>query len=412
MLSEKLHVPSLLQLLLSGLGLLVLIPAAFGLAVFGLVSAASGPLQGQSDSQGALLLAWVVSLVCLLITPSALMALYRLLGKKVPRPNLKYPLRTASLLMLLWPGIMLVGAQLSQATWGWLLLPPLQILAVALPIWWFVELGRFGLPASPGPQRSWGVLSISLLVSPPLIITLEMLLLALVAVFVLFLISSRPELVEQLSGLAQRVVNSQVDYEELLLILRPVFNQPGFIAGLIGVIAGLMPVVEELFKPLPLWFLVSRKMTPAEGFKNGLICGAAFALLESLISISSQNGEWALMAAGRMGTGLLHVITTALVGWGLASAWSNKAYLKLGAAFLISAGLHGIWNIFGILLGISPVAGFPAGSLTGSLSAAAPLALSALSVLLFLLLTGANRILRRDLYDSSESWKTARSENL
>jgi len=83
----------------------------------------------------------------------------------------------------------------------------------------------------------------------------------------------------------------------------------------------LIPLLEELLKPLAIWILVWRKLTPVEGFVAGLICGSAFGLIESIGNLASISGsDWIIVVLGRTGTGLLHTVATGLVGWGLASA--------------------------------------------------------------------------------------------
>ena len=59
------------------------------------------------------------------------------------------------------------------------------------------------------------------------------------------------------------------------------------------------------------WFLV------AQGFVAGMLSGACFALYENLTALSaagSGNGTTILLA--RVGTGLLHIVTAGMVGWG------------------------------------------------------------------------------------------------
>jgi hypothetical protein len=70
----------------------------------------------------------------------------------------------------------------------------------------------------------------------------------------------------------------------------------------------------------------------------------------------------------------------------------------LGATYLLAAGLHGIWNAFGLLNALPELLG-PAQA-TGSLAVflrlgnLAPYMLSVLVVVLFLILLGVNRRLQ------------------
>jgi hypothetical protein len=38
------------------------------------------------------------------------------------------------------------------------------------------------------------------------------------------------------------------------------------------------------------------------------------------------------------------VVTTGITGWGLALAWQEKRYIRLGLAYLMAVSIHGIWN--------------------------------------------------------------------
>ena len=46
----------------------------------------------------------------------------------------------------------------------------------------------------------------------------------------------------------------------------------------------------------------------------------------------------------RIGTAAIHILTTGLVGWGLASAWTEKKYGRLAGSFIAAVALHGVWN--------------------------------------------------------------------
>jgi hypothetical protein len=394
--SSKLHVPSLLQLFLSGLGLLTLLTFSGGMALLGTFSLVSGKMAVQ-QTVGLFSLAWIAGFLGLLLIPSLVYALQRLLGVNRPGFSLQQPWRVSNSLMLLWPIFLVLGEVVQQnATLSWLMLPPLQLLVVAIPLWWFVEIGCRGIHWENRQQR-WGLVSFGILVSPPVIIVAELLVIGLVTVPLFTYFGSQPGALEQLNRILQRLANSQADPEVLFRVIQPYLRQPAVIAILLGVVSGLVPVIEELLKSLGLWFFVRRHLSPFEGFGAGLICGAVFALLESMTSLASPLGSgWALMAVGRLGTGMLHIITTGIMGWGLASTWSGGRYFKLAAAFLTSVVLHGIWNIFGILLGVGELAQFSASSLLGRLTTIAPFALIVLALTFFALMIGSNRRLRQE----------------
>jgi hypothetical protein len=401
--NPRVHAPSAVSLLISGFGLLTALAAAAGLFVSGL----AGMLSRGIDSRQVLSmfsLGWIAGLVAVLLVPVLVSALVRLLGKeppafRLPARGIFAPFNLASVWMLLWPVAAVLGELISRSgTLDWLLLPPIQIYVVAAPLWWLLELGRRGLP-SGGAQRSWGILGFNLVVTPVVILVLEMLLLAGLALLAAIVLTAQPGGVEAVSALAQQVLNSGGDPAVITRLLQPILAQPAVIYGLLATTAGLIPLVEELLKPLALWGFIGRRLTPAEGFAAGLLCGFAFGLMESLGSVSNPAGSaWLFTVVGRFGTGLLHTLSAGLMGWGLASAWERGRYLKLGAIFLACAGLHGTWNFFSLLMGISqmlPPGGSGLAAAATSAGAVAPYVLIGLTLGMFLTLVLVNRALRR-----------------
>ena len=110
----------------------------------------------------------------------------------------------------------------------------------------------------------------------------------------------------------------------LPLVLNPVVIFLGF-----ATISVLVPIIEESFKPLGVWFLSGQKITPAQGFGFGVLSGAAFGLFENLGNTSGAGTGWALLTTSRISTLLLHSFTAGLVGWALASAWTQRRFLRL-----------------------------------------------------------------------------------
>jgi RsiW-degrading membrane proteinase PrsW (M82 family) len=146
------------------------------------------------------------------------------------------------------------------------------------------------------------------------------------------------------------------------------------------------------------WALARSKITPAQGFSAGLISGAAFALVESLGYLATPSGSgWLGVVVGRTGTGLLHVTTTGLIGWALASAWEEKHYRRLVLAYLGAVGLHSFWNIFGLLVALPLLIGQASVQTSTSvgffvnLGQLAPFALGIEVILLLLILFAINR---------------------
>ncbi|NPV74775.1 MAG: PrsW family intramembrane metalloprotease [Anaerolineae bacterium] len=397
--AAKFDLPAFLMLLLSGLGLLGILTAAAGLAFAGLFALLAGGALGDR-ALPILSLAWAAVFFCLLLLPSLINAFIRLLNLNRPTIGLPHRLRLASLFMLFFPALVVSGDYLSlQSDFSWLLLPPLQILVTVIPIWWIFEVGRRGLTMSER-RRGWGLVSFNMLINQPLILVAEIGLFLILGALAALWLSGRPELFGELQRLAQRVADAGMDPAALQRMLLPFLQQPLVLLGILVMAAGLIPMLEELLKPLALWGLAGRGgFTPVDGFVGGMLCGATFALMETLGNLSNPLDLWAAVVVGRFGTALLHITTSGLVGWGLASALAEEKYARLGAGYLLAVGLHALWNVFGIMVGISPLidgADAPAFVvLNQRLGMVAPLAMAALTATLFLILLGSNRRLRK-----------------
>ncbi len=398
---QRVHLPSILQLLISGFGLIFFLTSTVGLFIAGIFARFGGGLAGAS-SLPFFTLGWTSLAVCLLLLPSLVYALLRLFGRDDALPGWKLPnsFRASLIALALWPVLLLIGQAVStRYAINWIFLPPIQVLVVMIPLWFLVELGRRGLPGG-SPQRRWGVLSVGLVITPTLAVIVEIaLLIVLFAAWVVWLVQN-PQALNEVNRLAQRLALSPQDSETILRILRPYLQRPVVIYALLAILAGVVPLIEELLKPLGVWGVASLRLTPAEGFVAGLISGAAFAMMETSGVLGQQGaGTWAGTVIARSGTGLLHTVTAGLTGWGLALAWSKGAYLRLAGLFLLAFSLHAAWNTLGIFMGVfanfrGP--GFSNFSLTlGRINLISPYALGVLAVTMLLILIGTNRSLKK-----------------
>jgi RsiW-degrading membrane proteinase PrsW (M82 family) len=111
-----------------------------------------------------------------------------------------------------------------------------------------------------------------------------------------------------------------------------------------GFIAVLVPLIEELLKPLAVWLFASTLDSPAQGFLFGALSGAAFALFESLNASADASTTWAVIIGGRIGTGILHITASAFVGLGIGYAFKEKRYGLLLACYGAAVFAHSLWN--------------------------------------------------------------------
>jgi len=115
----------------------------------------------------------------------------------------------------------------------------------------------------------------------------------------------------------------------------------------------IVPLIEELFKPLGVWLFGFQIETPTQGFVLGLLSGAAFALFESLNASADGSMSWGAIVTARAGTSLLHMTASGIVGWGIVSAFKEKRYGRLVGAYFAAVLIHGIWNASAAGTGIS-----------------------------------------------------------
>jgi hypothetical protein len=183
--------------------------------------------------------------------------------------------------------------------------------------------------------------------------------------------------------------------DALIGILQPYLQRPGVVLAGLLVLSVITPLVEEFFKPLVMWFIPGRRVSEPEGFTLGLVAGGVFALLETLGSLSALTGRselWLVLVLVRAGTGLLHIVCSGLVGWGLAAAWSRGRYLKLGGLYLLAVAIHGTWNLFAQLMSLGDW--LPENSLGNILGRVAPAIMAVLAVAILMLLFRINRYLK------------------
>lgn len=291
----------------------------------------------------------------------------------------------------------LIGYQISgMKTISWLFLPLLTIPAVVLPIWALLALGTQKLPFGTRWQ-SWSVLGLGMTLVPLVLFVLEVAVLLIVFFVIIAYVMTQPDLVFELQKLSQQIMLLGPGSEAALDLLSPFLTRPGVIITVLAYIAIVVPALEEIFKPLGVWLLAGRLESPAQGFALGALSGAGYALIET-IGVSSQTGEWASLLFSRIGTGLLHITTSALMGAAIVLAWRERRYLRLIGTYLLAVTLHGLWNTLAILFTFSGLAQ-PLGQ-AGLLSTLQPIMITSLSILaigLLSILVISNRKMRNTL---------------
>ena len=93
-------------------------------------------------------------------------------------------------------------------------------------------------------------------------------------------------------------------------------------------------------------------MPASYAFLGGALGGAGYALFESLF-LPQPGEDWAITMVARAGTPLIHAFNTGLVCWGLAEGVRRKRWLFLAGTYILAVGLHGMWNLAAIGIGLS-----------------------------------------------------------
>jgi hypothetical protein len=336
------HVPSLIQGVLSTLALLFLWGGAL-IAVFMGMANAVFQDPAMSDPLSMFLLSALLFGSGVLLLPSIYYGLFRAFGRPTV-DTLPWLRRThPSLWIFAFPIILAIGYGVSQLpVLSWIALPPLHLLAVGIPVGWMLFLAVRDLPLGRS-QRLWGVFDSGLVLAPALITFFELLAVIVFILLAAFYIAGQPELVGKIMSLAETIQETPPSPDVLLEEFGPYLVSPAVIFSVMIFGAVIVPLIEELIKPIGVWLLAKRRLRPAAGFAAGALSGAGYALFESL-ALASGGQEWTALMVARMGTASVHILTSAITGWALVQAWTRRRYLVLGLSYLTAVAIHGLWN--------------------------------------------------------------------
>jgi hypothetical protein len=252
-------------------------------------------------------------------------------------------------LTIFWVPVLAFGGVIASSPLAAFVLPVLNILAVGLPLIFFLRITLRNLELPPA-QQAWSVFGVTLVTGPVIATILEGIALV-IFVFIagVYAVSSNPALAQQITQLAKMVQQTN-NPDTLVAVIAPMFFSRAGMLVLFGLFSIAVPAIEETAKVMALWLFADRIKHPAQGFALGVLCGAAFALAENLGFSSTGAGEWMATAAQRAGSALPHMLNSGILGWALVSAWKERAHLKLGAAYLAVMLIHGLWNAISMAL--------------------------------------------------------------
>jgi hypothetical protein len=395
------HWPSFLQLAASLIAAGIIWLLAAGLAILGFMQVLEPqPLWEEITSN--FLMVGILLMVGALLLPSAWFALARLAGFSTAPPLWLRRLFHPPLMMLLMPVAVVIGYFISlRPEIAWFALPPVHIVVIGIPVLWLTYLGLRGLPTGSS-QRKWGIFGTGLVLGPAIILVLELIALVVFGGLVIGVIYLfQPALFQELQTLIEIIPGYADRPEEALRLIQPYLFEPIILFSIFAFVAGIVPVIEELLKPIGVWLFSRYIITPAEGFVAGLLSGAGFALFENL-TLATIGDQWAAAVLVRVSTGLLHIITTGLMGLALVLAWRQKRYKRLFLTYLLVVFIHGLWNALALF---SAAGGFDLREIEWAMqvSTASILGLVLIVVVMFYVMLSVNRSLRKS-EGTGEPW--------
>lgn len=386
------HYPSLFSSILFILGALFI----FGIGLLMAVTALASLLTGMQIRSEQTVLPVTFTFEALLLCTAAFFSFQKFLQQPAADEKASVPVSNwlTIVLVLAAAAALLIGYAIREMkTIDWILLPILTIPAIVFPLMVLLGFGTRKLPFGTRWQ-TWSVLGLAMTLGPLILFALEILIALVIFAFVVAYVMTQPALVLELQSISQQVLILGPESEAALDLLAPFLTQPGVMAGTLIYIAILVPATEEIFKPIGVWFFAA-KLERAQGLTLGALSGAGYALIET-IGVTSQTSEWASLLFSRIGTGLLHITTSALMGAAIVLAWRERRYLRLLGTYLLAVFLHGLWNSLAIIFTFSTLAELyePPGPL-GMIQTPIIIAMGILALALFVILVISNRRMRK-----------------
>lgn len=342
--NKQTHWASILSLIIIGTGI-VLIGA---ITVFMAVKSFINLVKDVGDPAGNMIGAAAYGFITFVLIASFWFVLQKTRGLASADFSFRFPF--ASWQVFAGIGVLafsiVVGGAVSLAEIHWLsllILPPLTILVIVIPIWLMYGLGSRGIEAGPR-WKFFATLGLSLTAGPLIMIVLELVLLVVVIVLAaIYFGVTNPALLDHLRIVAEKI-RTETNQEALLDMVAPYLTNPAILISGFVYVSILVPMIEETFKPLGVWVFGKSIESSAQGFVLGALGGAAFAMIESLNASADGSSSWAIIAGVRAGTSILHMLSSGITGWGIASAFKEKRYGRLIAAYLTAICIHGVWN--------------------------------------------------------------------
>ena len=107
-------------------------------------------------------------------------------------------------------------------------------------------------------------------------------------------------------------------------IVNPWLVQPAVIGIVLLFAAVIVPLIEELFKPIGVLAVGRLQSEPSSRFCRWCAQWGGMLLSRSLM-LSGTTEQWSAAVLARVGTSAVHILTAALTGWALVRTWQKNA---------------------------------------------------------------------------------------
>ncbi len=293
---------------------------------------------------GAALEATTMVTCALLMVPMFVLNLRALRGG-ASRPLTLPPLRLDYLfaLSVLWVVTLCLGSLVMLIPeYGWVGTVPLLPFGILPPLAILVLAGAGGL-LSTSRRRFWSMLGFGIAGSTGLAMVGEYLTLGIGLGLGELLWGEQP-FWRELTGDLRQQLKAAFTTQEAINLLIPYLSNPWIFFALLFFAALVVPLIEEAAKVSLILYLGPRLLSIGEGFALGALCGAGFSLLESMLAAGAMSPLWGIGMAGRAASSVMHVTVSALLGGAIASAFLRQRRRQWLGMYLLSSGLHGLWN--------------------------------------------------------------------
>lgn len=167
-------------------------------------------------------------------------------------------------------------------------------------------------------------------------------------------LSLQPEAMVRLFEFSHALQMREANFEQITEIVQPLLRSPVIVALILLFFSVCVPMIEEGIKPIGVWLLYGRPLSPAAGFALGALSGGGFALVESL-ALPLDTSNWLALVTTRLGTAVIHILNGALCGWAFVQLWTRKRYRRALGAYLSAVLIHGLWNASVVMLTLQAI---------------------------------------------------------